>query len=55
MYLYSEFLKPRDSTRLTQEIGINVAYGTLKSGYCPSILVEICVILWLAKQLQNNY
>ncbi|NQE46228.1 hypothetical protein C5S31_09435 [ANME-1 cluster archaeon GoMg2] len=23
-YLYSEFLKPRDSTRLTQEIGINV-------------------------------
>ena len=23
-YLYSDFLKPRDSTRLTQEIGIDV-------------------------------
>jgi len=44
LYLYSDFLKPQDFTRLTQETGINVAYGTLKSGYCPSILVEISVI-----------
>ena len=30
----------------------NVVYGILKSGYYPSILVEICKILWLTKQLR---
>ncbi len=33
----------------------NVVYGILKSGYCPSILVEIREILWLAKQLLWNF
>ena len=33
----------------------NVAPSILKSGYCPYILVEICEILWLAKQLHSFY
>jgi hypothetical protein len=57
-YLYSESKKPRDSTRLTQEIKVNmdgIADSLLKSDYYYCFLVKICVILWFAKQIQKKY
>ena len=56
LYLYSESKKPRDSTRLTQEIKVNmdgIADSLLKPDYHYCFLVKIRVILWFAKQIPS--